>query len=310
MTSRLLAVDWGSSALRGALLDEHGAVIEQRAVARGMLTVPPGGFAEVFESQFADWMDVPGTRCLMAGMVGSKQGWFEAPYCPCPAGLDEVAAHLARLPAGVSGQGGSGRGRDIAIVPGLSCEVDGVPDVIRGEEVKVFGAIEMLGLTDGVIASPGTHSKWVTVQGGRVTRFSTVMSGEFYALLRQHSILSRSLPTDDGPLDEASFDRGVGMALQGAGLMQTVFSVRTLSLFDRMASAALPSYLSGLVIGEELRCRSLDRVSEVVLIGAPVLTQRFERALRQQGVRVRQLGEEAAWRGLAAIDRRRRAAGA
>jgi 2-dehydro-3-deoxygalactonokinase len=310
MTSRLLAVDWGSSALRGALLDDAGNVIEHRAVQRGMLTIPPGGFAEVFESQFADWMDVPGTRCLMAGMVGSKQGWLEAPYCPCPAGLVEAAAHLLRLPRELAGQGASGRARDIAIVPGLSCEVDGVPDVIRGEEVKVFGAIEMLGLTDGVIASPGTHSKWVTVQGGRVTGFSTVMSGEFYALLRQHSILSRSLPADDGALDAEGFDRGVAMALRGAGLMQTAFSVRTLSLFDRMAPSALASYLSGLVIGEELRCRSLERVPEVVLIGAPVLTQRFERALRQHGVAVRQLGEEAAWRGLAAIDRRRRATAA
>src|SRR5438270_13942432 len=98
MAGRLLAIDWGSSALRGALLDDHGRVIEQRASARGMLTIEPGGFAEVFEAEFGDWMDVPGTRCLMAGMVGSKQGWVEAAYCPCPAGLDEVAARLMPVP--------------------------------------------------------------------------------------------------------------------------------------------------------------------------------------------------------------------
>ena len=90
--SRLLAVDWGSSALRGALLDEHGRVLEQRAASRGMLTIGAGGFADVFETTFGDWMDVAGTRCLMAGMVGSKQGWLEAPYCPCPAGLDRDRA--------------------------------------------------------------------------------------------------------------------------------------------------------------------------------------------------------------------------
>src|SRR5690242_14155204 len=98
MRDRLLAIDWGSSALRGALLDEEGRVLEQRGAARGMLTIGPGGFADVFESTFGDWMEMPGTRCLMAGMVGSKQGWLEAPYCPCPAGLVEIVRALVRVP--------------------------------------------------------------------------------------------------------------------------------------------------------------------------------------------------------------------
>jgi 2-dehydro-3-deoxygalactonokinase len=301
MTSRLLAIDWGSSALRGALLDDAGNVREQRSAARGMLTVEPGAFAALFEATFGDWMDVPGTRCLMAGMVGSRQGWVEAPYCPCPAGLDEVAARI--LP--VRHASAQGRPRDIAIVPGVSCEHHGVPDVIRGEEIKVFGALEMLGRDHGVMVLPGTHSKWVTVEHGRIRNFRTVMSGEFYALLRGHSILAKTLPAEDGALDAAAFDRGVAHALEADNrLMQTAFSVRTLSLFERLPEAARPSYLSGLVIGEELRCRPLEGVTEVVLIGAPVLAERFERALRQRGVGVRVLHEEAAWRGLAAIDRR------
>lgn len=297
--SRLLAIDWGSTALRGALLDDDGRVLDQRAAPRGMLTVQAGGYAEVFEAQFGDWMDVAGTRCLMAGMVGSKQGWVEAAYCPCPAGLAEVAAALTRV-----GAAAHGKPRDIAIVPGICCEHDGVPDVMRGEEIKVFGALEMLGVADAAIVLPGTHSKWATVAGGRIVSFSTVMSGEFYALLRQHSILARTLPPDDGALDPAAFDRGVAHALEGHSLMQTAFSVRTLALFDRLPQAAMPSYLSGLVIGEELRCRPLDGVSEVVVIGAPALAERFGRALRQRGLRLRSFGEEAAWRGLAAIARR------
>ena len=297
--SRLLAIDWGSTALRGALLDERGRVLDQRAVQRGMLTVQPGGYAEIFEAQFGDWMDVAATRCLMAGMVGSKQGWVEAPYCPCPAGLGEVAARLTRVDAAAAG-----KVRDISIVPGIRCEHDGVPDVMRGEEIKIFGALEMLGVDDAVIVLPGTHSKWATVAGGRIVSFSTVMSGEFYALLRQHSILARTLAPDDGALDAAAFDRGVAHALKGHSLMQTAFSVRTLALFDGLPAAAMPSYLSGLVIGEELRCRPLDGVAEVVVIGAPALAERFGRALAQRGLRLRTLGEEAAWRGLAAIARR------
>jgi 2-dehydro-3-deoxygalactonokinase len=294
---RLLAIDWGSSALRGALLDQDGAVLEQRSVARGLLTIAPGDFADVFESTFGDWMDRPGMACLMAGMVGSQQGWVEAAYCTCPAGLDEVVAALTSVPA-------SAKASDIAIVPGVLCEHHGVPDVMRGEEIKIFGALELLGVDEAVLVLPGTHSKWATVAGGRIRGFSTVMSGEFYALLRRHSILARTLPAEDGELDAGAFDRGVGHALEGQSLMQTAFSVRTLALFDRLPAAALPSYLSGLVIGEELRCRPLDGVGQVIVIGAPALAQRFERALRQRGQAVRQLGEEAAWRGLWAIHQR------
>jgi 2-dehydro-3-deoxygalactonokinase len=300
--SRLLAVDWGSSSLRAALLGDDGIVLEERTAARGMLTVAPGGFSEVFERHFGDWMDVPGTRCLMAGMVGSKQGWVEAGYCPCPAGLGEIAAALKPIDPQASKQG-----RRIEIVPGVSCDHAGVPDVMRGEETQVFGALDLLGLHEGTFVLPGTHSKWVEVEAGRIREFTTVMSGEFYDLLRKHSILARSLPSTDVPLDEAAFDRGVVMALQGGSLMQTAFSVRTLSLFDFMAAEALASYLSGLVIGEELRCRPLRQGSSVVVIGAPALASRFERALRLQDVGAILLGDEAAWRGLRVINARARA---
>jgi len=298
MTDALLAIDWGSSALRGALLDATSQVLDERSAARGLLTIEPGGFADVFESHFGDWMESRATRCLMAGMVGSQQGWAEAPYCPCPAGIDDIAGRLLRLtPA-------AGTSRRIAIVPGLSCEHDGVPDVMRGEEVKILGALELLGVADATLVLPGTHSKWATVEGGRIRSFSTVMSGEFYALLRQHSILARTLPAEDGTLDAEAFDRGVAHAFEAGSLVQTAFSVRTLALFDRIPREAMPSYLSGLVIGEELRCRPLEGRREVVVIGAPVLAERFERALRQRGIGVRRFGEEAAWRGLWAIHQR------
>jgi 2-dehydro-3-deoxygalactonokinase len=237
----------------------------------------------------------------MAGMVGSRQGWVEAPYCACPAGLDELVAALApvRDPAARAAA------RDIAIVPGVSCECEGVPDVMRGEEIKVLGALELLGVDAAEILMPGTHSKWASVTAGRIRRFATAMSGEFYALLREHSILARTLPADEEGFDAAAFDRGVDRALRGEGLLQTAFSVRTLALFERLPARAGASYLSGLVIGEELRGRPLEGVAEVVLIGAPRLADRFERALRRMGRSVRRFGEEAAWRGLWAVQRRR-----
>ncbi|MEP6875621.1 MAG: 2-dehydro-3-deoxygalactonokinase [Burkholderiales bacterium] len=285
-----IGLDWGTSSLRGARFDDGGAVLEERAFARGILTVPKGGFAAAFDECFGDWMKSAGTRCLISGMAGSQQGWQEAPYCACPANLDDVAAHLAWIE----------RGR-VAIVPGLSCEHSGVPDVMRGEETQVFGALRLLGIESGTFVMPGTHSKWIRVAAGRIEDFSTLMTGEFYALLRQHSILARTLPADDAELVEAAFDAGLAHARSSPGLLQSAFSVRTLSLFDRLPMNERPSYLSGLVIGEELRTRALRGGEEVIVIGADALTRRYARALAQRDVRVRSVGSEATWNGLLAV---------
>jgi len=286
--SSLIAVDWGTTSLRAARLDAHGHVLEERASGQGILSVPAGGFPAALDALCTGWQD-HGTLTLMSGMVGSRQGWLEAPYCPCPAGFDEVVRQLAWLRPG-----------QLVIVPGLSCEHEGVPDVMRGEEVQVFGALQLLGLHDAVVVLPGTHSKWVTVIGGRIEGFTTFMTGEFYGLLRRHSILSRTLPPDDGLFDESAFDQGVTHALAGRSLLGTAFSTRTVALFDRMAAEALPSYLSGLVIGEELRAQPAVP-DALVVIGTPELASRYQRALAQRGITTRAVGHEATWHGLWAV---------
>lgn len=288
----LLAIDWGTSSLRGALLDAQGRMQGERGLPRGIMTVPPGAFPAVLRDTFGDWLQ----RCdlaLICGMAGSRQGWMEAPYCPCPAGFADVARQLAWVEPG-----------RIAIVPGLSCEHDGVPDVMRGEETQVLGALQLLGIRDGLLVLPGTHSKWVRVREGRVTEFVTCMTGEFYALLRRHSILVRSMPDADAALDEAAFQQGLAQARHSPGLLQSAFSARTLSLFGRMDEAELPSYLSGLVIGDELRSQDLAAVRDpVVVIGSPELTARYALALQAWGIDARRIGSEATWRGLLAIAR-------
>lgn len=298
-TSSLLALDWGTSSLRGARLDAQGQALEERSFGRGILTVAPGEFPAVFETCFGDWMQAPDALCLMSGMVGSRQGWLEAPYCACPAGFREVAAQLAWVAPG-----------RIAIVPGLCCDNDGlpdvkslehIPDVMRGEETQIFGALQLLGLQDALLVLPGTHSKWVQVRAGRIESFSTFMTGEFFALLRQHSILSRTLPSGETEFDDQAFEQGVTLALRGHSLLQTAFSTRTLSLFDRLPATALPSYLSGLVIGEELRAQPLAAGSSVVVIGSEALTQRYQKALALRGVAAQCLGAQATWTGLWAI---------
>ncbi|RZL64736.1 MAG: 2-dehydro-3-deoxygalactonokinase [Variovorax sp.] len=288
----LVAVDWGTSSLRGALLDADGAVLATRADARGILHVPAGGFDAVFAALFGEWMQPDSTRCLISGMAGSQQGWVEAPYCACPAGLDEVADKVIPIRSDVA--------RDVAIVPGLCAEHAGVPDVMRGEEVQIFGAMALTGLREGLFVLPGTHNKWARVEQGRVTGFRTFMTGEFYALLSRQSILARTLDPD-APLHEGAFIAGVQQAGNGHGLLHNAFGARTLALFDRMPKAGLASYLSGLLIGEELRSQPLHDTAEVVLIGAPALTERYALALDASGTRTRTLGAEATWAGLHAL---------
>lgn len=300
----LIAVDWGTSSLRAARLDADGLVLEERSLPRGILTIPANGFATFFDSNFLDWTVARGFFCLISGMAGSKQGWREAPYCPCPAGFDEVAGALTWIEP-----------QRIAIVPGLSCQHAHAPDVMRGEEVQIFGAMQLTGLRDGLFVLPGTHSKWAQVQNGRVTTFRTYMTGEFYSLLSQHSILAKTLIAEaETPFDADAFAQGVALSCTGAGLLHTAFSARTLSLFSRMSATALPSYLSGLVIGEEMRLQmpgameaGFGAQSEVLLIGSGTLTARYSQALAVQGVRSRALGSEATWAGLHALAGRVRA---
>ncbi|MEJ8836694.1 2-dehydro-3-deoxygalactonokinase [Ramlibacter sp. AN1133] len=287
----LVAVDWGTSSLRVARVGSDGTVLEERTSDRGILSVPAGSFPETLRETCGDWLNQPDVLCLVSGMAGSRQGWQEAPYCTCPAGFADVAHALAWIEPG-----------RIALVPGLCFEFLDTPDALRGEEVQVFGAMDLLHLDDGVFVLPGTHCKWVRVAEARVQSFATFMSGEFYSLLRQQSILARTMPDEDGPLEEAAFLRGVHHAQQARSLLHSAFSARTLALFDILPTQALPSYLSGLVIGEELRARALHGL-EVVLIGAPALTERYALALHTLGCASHRLGSEATWRGHWALAR-------
>jgi 2-dehydro-3-deoxygalactonokinase len=284
----LIAVDWGTTSLRGALLDEAGNVLREKSAPLGILNVPDGDFAGVFAAQFSDWMKT-GAPCLISGMAGSRQGWAEAPYVACPAGTAELRQHLHWIEPG-----------RIAIVPGLSDTTGDVPDVMRGEEVQIFGALRLAGLSDGLFVLPGTHSKWATVREGRVMGFRTFMTGEVYGLFVQHSILARTLDAA-APLDEAAFLRGVEQAGRGEDLLHDAFGVRALGLFGRLSPAQSASYLSGLLIGEELRRQELPPGGEVIVIGAPALVERYALALGEKGTTVRRFGAEATWAGLRAL---------
>jgi 2-dehydro-3-deoxygalactonokinase len=289
----VVAIDWGTSSLRGARLGVKGQLLESREFPRGILSVPPGQFEAVFKELFGDWMKDPDALCLISGMAGSRQGWQEAPYCPCPAGFAELGQHLKWLEPG-----------RIALVPSLRCMGEDAlrtPDVMRGEEVQIFGALHLAGRDSASLVLPGTHSKWVQVQGGRVTQFHTFMTGEVFALMSQHSILGKTLDMN-GTFNESVFLEGVDQSQRSGSILHHLFAVRTLGLFERLSPAQLPSYLSGLLIGEELRAQAVSTPAQpVILIGNKALTLRYTLALQHLGLACECHGAEATWAGLFAL---------
>lgn len=294
----LVAIDWGTSSLRGARWDAQGQLQEERHFSRGILTVRAGEFPAVFERCFGDWMQDSATLCLLSGMVGSRQGWQEAPYCPCPAGFDELGRHLLWLQPG-----------RMAIVPGLSIEhLDGLPahfpiaqhDVMRGEDIQIFGALALAGVQNATVVLPGTHSKWAQVEHGRVTRFRSFMTGEVYALLSQQSILARTLPAD-APWHADTFAQAVLLAQRTPSVLSSIFATRTLALFDTLPADQHPSFLSGLLIGEELRAMQHHSSGALLLVGNTTLTERYQCALQALGRSARTLGDEATWAGHRAL---------
>lgn len=272
-TPALIALDWGTTSFRAALLDAAGNALERRAASAGILQVPDRGFAAVLEREVGPWLErSPGLPVYASGMIGSRQGWVEAPYAPCPAGVAEVAAGVVRHEEARL---------VLHLVPGLACvDAEGVPDVMRGEEAQVLGT----GLGDGLVVLPGTHSKWASVVGGRIAAFRTFMTGELYAALKGHTILGRLMQGEAE--DEAAFVAG---ARRGAGapvLGHALFSARTLPLTGLLPETGVAAYLSGLLIGAEI-------AGGLALIGpapAELLVVGDERLQRLYGLAGRTLG--------------------
>lgn len=282
----MIGVDWGTSSFRAYRLAADGAVLERREAARGILQVEAGRFADVLRDAVGDWIAAGERRVLLSGMVGSRQGWVEVPYVPCPAGLAELAAGLASVPF---------EGAEVLLVPGMSAEgPEGVPEVMRGEETQVLGASSRADL----VCLPGSHSKWARVSGGRIEGFTTHLTGEAFAALRGHTILGRMMR--DGGGEPAAFDRGVARAGDPGGLLHHLFGVRTLGLFGQLADVGAADYLSGLLIGHEVRS-AMPQGAAVHLIGSAGLCARYARAVELCGGRASVDEGEAAARGLAAI---------
>lgn len=287
-TNGFIAVDWGTTNRRAWAIAPGGAARDLLEDGMGVLKVAPGGYTGEIDRLRALW---PGRPMLLAGMVGSNRGWIEAKYAPAPAGIDALIGALQRPAA------------DVVIVPGVSWREGRAADVMRGEEVQLLGAVDT-GLIppDGLVCHPGTHAKWVRMQGGAIGPFRTVMTGELFGMLGRHGILQDRLAGHVTANDD--FRAGAGHGLNHADLTAELFSIRARFLLGVEEDSA--SYASGLLIGTDVRIGlAFGGDGPVALIGRPDLTGLYAEALRLAGRATTELdGEHAFILGAKAIAER------
>lgn len=285
---RLLALDWGTSNLRASLLGDDGVVLETRAAPGGVMAVAERRFAETLNTLCGDWIEQHACPAIASGMIGSRQGWQEAPYLECPAAVAQVATRLTRIeltPRVV-----------LHIVPGLSCTgTDGQDDVMRGEETQLWGAALPAGRC---CVLPGTHSKWAWAgDAGEISRFQTFMTGELYGLLTQHGILGRLMQF--GHQRPKAFAEGVSLGrAEHASATHAIFAARTAGLMNRIEPEGLPDFLSGILIGAEIGGATRRSVpQQVTLLGEDSLCRRYETALALAGIASARAASDATTRG-------------
>lgn len=302
-----IAGDWGTSRLRLSLCLGESVLETRHGPGIGSLREPA---ATALRPLVAGWRDTYGPLPLvLCGMAGSRNGWRETPYLPCPADLRALGEAALRFEAD---------GAPVAIAPGLSCTSRlGSPDVMRGEETQIAGALALqprLGAGRHLLCLPGTHTKWACLTDGRVRDFLTALTGELFALLRDESTLMRAsrpnaaAPPEPGTADQAKdgFDRGLEAAatLGTAGVLHALFAVRSRQLLDGHPHDWALSYLSGLLIGADVRgaIPLFGARDEAVLVGDGALNERYAQALRREGIAATCLdGEQCALAGLRTV---------
>lgn len=278
----LIAVDWGTTNLRAYALDSSGRILNSLAQPRGVLTLAREDYRGIVEGLIREFAPGgQGVPVLLAGMVGSNRGWIETPYVPCPVFLDELADELVPI---------EGLSTPAFLVPGVSSAEDEMPDVMRGEETQIFGALAMLGerfVTPGMLCLPGTHTKWATADEGGIVSFRTTMSGELFDLIQRHSILAQTL-AGNGPIpfDPIAFEEGADMAFEGL-LLSGLFSVRARAILTDMPPAYAHNFVSGLIIGADV-AEGADAESEdpLLVVASEDVARRYAHALKAYDIEV------------------------
>ncbi len=291
----LIGLDWGTSSLRGYLFNHHGGIIDRTDTNQGIVSITDGDFRSVFENCCAPWLAAEPTLPVIAcGMIGSQQGWREAAYAACPASLQSLGRVLTRLDDLAQ--------RRFAIIPGLKVTGDiAHHDVMRGEETQILGLDRTADRTESIYVLPGSHSKWVRAAGDEVREFRSFLTGELYSAIARNTIVGRLFPANEPPFDSQAFAAGIERIRETPeALTAHLFSIRAQGLLGVQAATALPSYLSGLLVGSELvaALRWFAPNRPITLVGSDSLMQRYRHALDLFGHTSTLAATDAAARGL------------
>lgn len=289
----MIAVDWGTSNFRAYRLSKAGSILARRSSPLGILRVAEGKFENALREEIGDWLADGEREVLLCGMIGSRQGWVEAKYLPCRAGIDHLVDALLPIPF---------NGAQVRLVPGvMGSDAAGVPEVMRGEETAAMGILDACS-AEVLVCFPGTHSKWLVLSNRSISSFTTFMTGELYSAVRNGTILGRMM-TGEVSVEGKAFLDGVARSAQEGGLLHHLFGVRTLGLMERLANEDSASYLSGLLIGHEVRA-AMQAEAVVHLVGTATLCSLYAQAIQACGGEAKIEGEDTAALGLWAIGRR------
>lgn len=276
---RQIIVDWGTSNFRAYRFGEDGSIAEEHHAAAGILSVSDGAFEAVLEREIGPWIDAS-SEVLLSGMITSRNGWHETPYVEAPADLAALARNTRDLV--------SARGAALRFLPGVAVH-DPLPDVMRGEEIQVFGSTS--DEETATVILPGTHSKWVRIEQGRIAAFRTFMTGEAFAVLKENSILGRLIPHGRPPLNTQAFQAGIKQAASrtSAGLLNDLFTTRSGVLLGQFPAGEVADRLSGIIIGHELQggIRLGWQMDTVHLVGEQGLCERYRLGLETMGLKGR-----------------------
>lgn len=272
-----VGVNWGSSNFRAFLIAPDGTLIDDIALAAGVTALDRKGMIRTMASVGEAWG--AGRRVYASGMIGSPVGWVEVPYIEAPASLADIANALKPATIGQV---------DVMLVPGVACMrvFDGAPDVLRGEEIELFGLAALRPGLSGTVALPGTHTKWANFEDGRMVDFATSMSGEIFDRLTSAGLLSSIV---DGPAnDGAAFLAGIDDSKPSSlGLATLLFGARARVVRGLMPKSDAASFIRGLLIGSELSDVALLQAgrpaSTIPLVGNAALCVLYEAAIKHRG---------------------------
>lgn len=289
----LLALDWGTTSFRAYLFDSNRQIVDTISAPAGIMQ-DNDGFEAVYYTQVGNWLkQFENLPVIASGMITSKQGWVETPYLPCPASLEDLSKNLTRHE--------TSQEDTIYFVSGVS-QKKPTANIMRGEETQMAGL-----KSDSAITAvlPGTHSKWIRMELDTIEYFTTFMTGELFAAITEHTILGKLLTDNDDP---AGFEQGVSEGfstdMESGGILSKLFGARAMPLLGEMNPDSIKNYLSGLLLGTEIReavNAGFAMNATPVICGSPELTRRYDTALGICGIKSRQGETDLAAQGLIRI---------